>query len=198
MQQLAGDGAGLHLQIWDRRRRRRRICLPKKDSQQLLRDFCWRLSKRVFVFLCVRGGELQWGGSCFLQQRSRKRLGACTSFLIFCFFMPWSRHPRQGRGVGITAVLIRQRTSGSLYSPTSRHQRTVYSGHFPPQNQTIGKCRVFKKRGRINSTRQHPKGRPVPGISKKEGQNQQNWRFRVFPNSSTNPTWFSFLTSQNK
>jgi hypothetical protein len=52
MQQLAGDGADWHLQIWDRRRR----CLPKKDSQQLLRDFCWRLSKRVFLFLCVRGG----------------------------------------------------------------------------------------------------------------------------------------------
>jgi hypothetical protein len=85
----------------------------------------------------------------------------------------------------------------------------------PPASKGSARAGYVKKGGRINRTRQHQKGRPVPGISKrgqnkqnppaskesgqcrvfqnKEGQNQQNWRFRVFSNSSTNPTWFFII-----
>jgi hypothetical protein len=203
MQQLAGDGADWHLQIWDRRRRRR--FLPKKDSQQLLRDFCWRLSKRVFLFLCVRGGG---GGGIamrrilFLAAKIQEELGSLHVLPDFLLLHAMIAPPlwQARKGAGITAALILQRTSGSLYFPPnkSRHQRTVSSGHFPPRNQTIGQCRVFQKKGQKKQNWPESKGSASAGYFKKEGQNQKNWRFRVFPNSSTNPTWLSLLTSRNK
>jgi hypothetical protein len=75
MQQLAGDGADWHLQIWDRRRRRRR-CLPKKDSQQLLRFLLAIEQKGIFILVCKGWGGIAMRRILFLAAKIQEELGS--------------------------------------------------------------------------------------------------------------------------
>jgi hypothetical protein len=117
--------------MWDRRRRRRRRCLPKKDSQQLLRDFCRRLSKRVCLFLCVRGG-IAMRRILFLAAKIQEELGSLHVLPDFLLLHAMIAPPLwQARKGGITAALILQRTSGSLYFPQKSASKNRFFRPFP-------------------------------------------------------------------
>jgi hypothetical protein len=91
-------------------------------------------------------------------------------------------------GVGITAALILQRTSGSIHFGIKEpfltgisHPRikgSASAGYFKrgqikqdwPESKEWASAGYFKKKGRLNRTGQNQKNRPVPGITKMRGR----------------------------